>query len=438
MRRHISRFGCWASMFAAVAILSDGHNLRAQDKAEAAVKEKQPPKAKTGPKQYRWITVDHKAGQNRRFVISGLRSGAPNEKFDNYYTGFGFRRLIDPKYLATITDVRREFQRDLRDAKGKAFPHLNKLAFRTLPHIIRNEAFHPIARYNATLMLGDLNQVKASQGRAAIPLVDALPLLVGKILMDPNQIDAVRVAALIGIRRHAAAIREHDLAVLAAGKATITSTMLKIVGAKNAGKGRSPEGHQWMRRQAIEILGELGDAGLGGVVAKAMAETAADKESPLWVRCAAAHSLGQFKSKPTDLAPVDAEKLADTLRDLAADVCMAEMNRAKGDKTGVSQQQLLADLGCVQAGLKAAGEPAKNAEFVKKFDALYALVASAPDTIPIATAERGLNQFLAVASKPQVPTDDPMPKVDEPPVIDKTDVPKPLDDTKEAPGDLDF
>jgi hypothetical protein len=418
-------------------------------------------KAAANPKEqvgggYTWAKVDLRAGENRKYVVTGLRNFPVKPEsiatFDGYYTGYGFKRLIDPKFLPQITEVRREFQRDLRDAKDvrgttqDAFNHLNELAARILPYIIKDISYHPVSRYNATLILGDLNHEKATSDRAAIPLPQALPVLIGDILMDPRQSDAVRVAALIGIRRHAESMREHDAMMLAAGRAMTISTMLKIAGASKPAPNRTPEGHHWMRRQAVEILGALGDVGAGGAVANALVAVADEKEAPLWLRCSAAESLGRLKFKPTDAAAVKPEVVAKVLRSLSADVCRAEVERANSDNTPVSQEQLLADLGCVQSALKDAlvllssTHPQKTAvaDLVKKFETLYGDVAKANGgELSSASVESGLRQMLASAA-PAVapPKENPMTLKEEPKKPDDKPMPEPAG--TDAPGDLEF
>jgi hypothetical protein len=405
-------------------------------------------KATKRPSQikYEWRKVDFEAEKDRRYVIRYLRQGIPADsisKFRSYYTGYGFRRLIDPKFLPNIIEVRREFQRDMRDApRGKALGALNQVAFSTLKYIASKPTYHPIARYNATLMLGDLDMRIATETREAIPMREVAPVLVG--LLSPKQIDAVRVAALIGLGRHAEAMRDNDIAVLAANRRMIIGKMLSIIGEKEPPKQRSAEGHHWMRRQAVEILGAMGDVGTSGSIAKALVSAAADKESPLWFRCAAAHALGRLKIKEAGPTVIDPKKVSETLRDLAAETCRAEVQRAKTDKSAVSQAQLLADLGCIQAGITQlaavhARKPAV-ADLAKKFDALYKTVEGAGGGLSGMRVESSLAQFLAVAQKVEPTIDTPKPPIVDPkkPVkpIDEVDPPTPLD--TEAPGELEF
>ena len=388
--------------------------------ADRAKKEKPAtkPASRTKGGGYQWASVNRDAEQNRRFVVTWLRTFPTNaesiEKFRAYYVGYGFKRLVDPRFLPKITDVRREFQRDLRDAKDvsgtskDAFNELNALAFKNLPFIIRNPKFHPSARYNATLILGDLNLKKAARDRQAIPLPDVLPKLTG-ILMQPNQLPAVRVAAMIGIERQAEAIRKYDTAVFEANRGITISTMLKVLAEKEPRKGCSVDGNLWLRRQACEVLGELGDAGPGGTVAKALLATASDQEEPIWVRCAAARSIGQL----ADARSIDPKLASKTLSALAVDVCRHESQRATDAKTPVSKDQLVADLASVHASVTLLAKTHTNrpevTQLAKKFEELYSGIETAQaGTLSSGRIQHGINAFLATASSVKPPIETPM------------------------------
>ena len=421
--------------------------------ADAKKPEKPSERPDAGPR-YKWLTADEAVRSKIRSYVYRWLKNFPKSKesianFDNYYKLYAFMRLVDKKHLENITEVRREFRRDMRDAKPEAFEHLNNLAVRVLPSIIRNPRFHPVSRYNATLILGDLDLKKARGGKAAIPLPKALPVLVGDILTNPRQIDAVRVAAMIGIKRHASTMREFNVAALAAGRGLTIRSMLTLLTTVKAPAGRTPDGHAWMRRQACEVLGELGEVGPGGSIAKALVVVAAEKDSPLWLRCAAAHSLGRLKLNAENAADVKPSVVAKTLRDLAEDVCKAQLKRAASQRQPVSQEQLLADLGCIRAGLRGDPEgglvalsstsPIKPAvaKFVEKFETFYTSVENSPAGVGLnSKVADGLRTLLS-SDKPRVPPIDGPPKAA--PEVDPAD--KPVDPKPPGPKkplDLDF
>ena len=82
---------------------------------------------------------------------------------------------------------------------------------------------------------------------------EALPVLL-KNAEDPKQLDAVRVAALVGVvRRVAAGLNEADEKKVTA----LTLNLLKTPGPE----GLTGDGYAWLLAQAADILGRLHGAG---------------------------------------------------------------------------------------------------------------------------------------------------------------------------------
>ncbi len=203
--------------------------------------------------------------------------------------------------LNSTADLRRKFTTQLRRSRNpQAGEFANQLALEKMrTYATRN--FHPTVRVNAVLLIGDLD---ADPGTSAIdrqpqPLPASLPVLI-EFLKDEQMPDATKVAALVGIHRHATAGMPDT------ARSGVTDLMLGIVSAAEAPADRTGEGHAWMRQQAAEILGLLGSVGDQGRVLQALTNTLTEQGAPLWLRCAAAASLGQLKfdGSATDTSPL--------------------------------------------------------------------------------------------------------------------------------------
>jgi hypothetical protein len=133
---------------------------------------------------------------------------------------------------------------------------------------------------------------------------------------DVNQASGVRVAAMTGVIRH---IR---------GKLPNNSTgptsgaILSILREKQPIGDMSADGFAWLRRQATDAAGLMGDAGPGNAIAIELAAVAGDQQAPLSLRTAAAKAIGGIDLR--DAGGLDGAKLTAILGDLAVDALEAE------------------------------------------------------------------------------------------------------------------
>lgn len=193
--------------------------------------------------------------------------------------------------------------------------------------------FHPAARYNAMLWLGDLNTsdpVMFGTPRPAVPMIEMLRFMLDE-LTNPQQIDPVRVAALAGVDRHVRLDRHLPAGsrrlVGNAAETMIVNAMLGLAEATEPPEGRSSEAHAWMQRRAIEILGMLGSTGQGNRVVTVLEQTAGDDSLPIAVRCSAADALGQL-NYPANIQ-INAVEIAKRLGSIAVLACREEIKRVE-------------------------------------------------------------------------------------------------------------
>jgi len=191
-----------------------------------------------------------------------------------------------------VAYLRQKLAKQLRQSRsGSARNFVNGLILEEIPKYA-NGNYHPAVRINAVLLLGDLDaqppSVSGIDRQPPVPLPQALPLLLD-FARDKKMPDSVKVAALVGVKRHA----EYNLPD--ASRAQVTGDMLQLIAAREPPAGRSNDGHAWLRRQAAEVLGVLGDVGNDRRVYLALESVLNEQTSPLWLRCAAAQALGQLR-----------------------------------------------------------------------------------------------------------------------------------------------
>ena len=187
-----------------------------------------------------------------------------------------------------LPDFRGQLGRSLRNGNGAVRDHLNALALKEMTTFAEQADMRPATRVNAMLMIGELNASESPSGTSAVPLPAALPILV-QAAGDPQQLDAVKVAAMVGILRHVelGGVQTPD------ARASVTNLALALATAKPAA-GESDDAHAWMQKQAADVLGAFGAVGDNGVVATTLAAMVANTASPFYTRCSAAEALGRL------------------------------------------------------------------------------------------------------------------------------------------------
>jgi len=278
---------------------------------------------KEGPEGYLRLPVDDAQKKNQLEVNKILRErkfeAGQKELLVDFYERFNLARWTDPENYTLLPAFRKKLRNDLLTVGyGPVHDRLNNLTFEILRKLAQDN-YHPAVRFNAMLMIGDLNAVEPGGGtKPAVPLPQAFEFMLAT-LEDPDQVDTVKVASLIGIIRHArlevANTQARDRAVAA---------MLRIAVSKRPPK-RSPDGHAWMRMQAIDALAALGGGSAQADVVKALLGIIAEKDARFATRCAAATALTQVKL--VEAASSDLSQAPAALGRLALDIWAAEQAR---------------------------------------------------------------------------------------------------------------
>lgn len=158
----------------------------------------------------------------------------------------------------------------------QVFDKLADLTLAYMTKIAKDGQYHPVARFNAVLAIGEVNSPKAIEALLAT-------------LFDPNQFDAVRVAAMTGLVRLAgqSSFANPDVAQ------PVIVRMAAFIG-KPIAKGPRADGVSWMHGQAADILAALKSTGPNQEVPPALLVMLNDKELAIPLRGKAARALGKL------------------------------------------------------------------------------------------------------------------------------------------------
>jgi hypothetical protein len=156
--------------------------------------------------------IVRQVSQLKNNVLTGSAGFAENQNsLRSWYANYRFRMFTQPDQFHKLPDMRKEVLDDLRRAarSREARTEVLRTTVEYMSMFARNQTrtgaplnFHPAVRYNAMLLIGDLNAEEPSpQQRYPDPLPAALTFLVGEY-KRPNQTDALKLGAIIGILRH--------------------------------------------------------------------------------------------------------------------------------------------------------------------------------------------------------------------------------------------
>lgn len=290
------------------------------------------------------------------------------EAFDEYYQKYLFPRwtwVVDADETAKVDDAKpgdanaynflanertKFFKGHLRATKiPKVHEHLVDITFTAMQEIVVGN-FHPAARYNAMLVIAELNAVEVkTEGKpeAFEALAKALPVLVAELEKMVTDLDArgeispVSVAAMLGVLRHVTA---DTWQTAASGKRMsndvkkqINTACLKLVNRNAPPNEKIDSSVTWIQRRAIEILGVLGTLETDVQVAKAMDAIVGNDKAPLSLRCAAAEALGQLnKPKESELNPTDTAR---RLGELAVFGVKQELQRLDDERMRAEEKE---------------------------------------------------------------------------------------------------
>jgi hypothetical protein len=267
-----------------------------------------------------------------------------------YFHEFRVLTQTSPKELEQLPAARFDFFKQwIYPIKHSANHQMMiDLTLGVMQQIVLND-FHPVVRYNAMLIIGDLNEQEVvrfgANPRLPEPYSAALPFIIDRI-ENANSPDIVRVAALVGLIRHLEwePYRSPQSPIPPGTRTQMVNTLLKLATMKEPPPTRTAEGHLWMRRRALEGLGLASVTTAQPEVVTTIETILKDNAEPLQLRFAAALALGRT-NVPAGYK-IDSNELARTLGMLAATGIKSEFERLeKMDKDEAERRKVYETLG---------------------------------------------------------------------------------------------
>ena len=224
-----------------------------------------------------------------------------------------------PEVLGQLANSRDQlFTRYINTSKSQgARDYLNSKTLLAMSSIAKGP-FHPAVRYNAALIVGQLDQAPGT------PLPAATEVLISLLESDEfnkTQVPtALKVAAIIGLQRRMAGL---DPAMAERVSKAATAIALR----KETPDDASPEVYGWVRKNAAKLLTAQVAAGMTPAVHQTMVTLISDKTIDLDDRCSIAQLLKPDMYKTAQGLDVNAMTLA--LGDLAKQALAVEAKDAK-------------------------------------------------------------------------------------------------------------
>jgi hypothetical protein len=281
--------------------------------------------------------VDSKDARSlERQVASLLRDpsatlSADNKKvLDEFLAGYFFPSLSDyePDSLGLIGKKREVlFRRYIDAAKSPAIRDYLVELTRKAMSLFCVANYHPAVRYNAVLVLASLDKQPAAQGNAAtppVPLPEASNVLL--LLLENEKIknvtvpSSVRVAALVGLERHARFGLDEQF------RERLTKVTSEIMADQEKARDVDLKVHNWMRCLAARVAAQQFTSAPDPAIHEALVKLVNDSKLELVDRCTVARQIARIKYE--GVANIDAAPAVLALGKLAVDVVESEAKLA--------------------------------------------------------------------------------------------------------------
>lgn len=250
---------------------------------------------------------------------------------DKFFDTFYFSRWTVPTEQGKVHGYAKDMiEKDFKDMTGSARTYLLNKSFDTLRKMAADASVPPTARYNAMLAIGQLNQTEASARNAKpVPYSQSLEYLVKEYRNTKNP-DYVRLGAMIGIHRHVLV----DVADATMKDETLPTLFVNIVREGKPIANRKAEEQElidWFRIRAIDGLGALKAAGIGGnsAIVDLLVELIENVQESNDIRVRAARALGELDFQAHiggGGAAINFQRLGSQLITLCKQICDSEIS----------------------------------------------------------------------------------------------------------------
>lgn len=218
--------------------------------------------------------------------------GAAEEDVKNYFLKYYFMKMTcykQPEALGEIAKKRENmFRQYIRGAKNPDSQRkLTEWAFRA-SLVFAKDNYHPAVRYNATLILANLDSKYATRNSPPEPLPAATKVLIDLVEKDSFKAKdgktvavhpSVKTAALVGLERHA------RYGVGAQEAERLTKVLTDFVAKKERPEEISKKVDHWMKCQALAALVQQAKAAPTAELQQILVQAINNKEFSLEDRC---------------------------------------------------------------------------------------------------------------------------------------------------------
>ncbi len=284
-----------------------------------------------------WTEAAYSQGVSHHDVRKLLGQGAASAQAQaaiKAYLSTYFSQFQKPDDVAALPNLRKEFANMVRNAPDNpAHRYLNDLTYSAAMNVVKNKQYSIAARYNAMLLIADLNQSDAVGNIKPYP--PAFSILKAVLGFPPDHDYAfLKPAALVGITRIA-----QDRAIPPEDVASLTTSLLTIVNNADPPPGRSGWAHNFLRRSAAGALAMIGTVGPDNAVPKAFEAILMDPNTRPPMRCEMMQFLGDLNYPPD--AKDELKRLANLIGHQTVEICRQELDRATTEARDPSRRMLM-------------------------------------------------------------------------------------------------
>jgi len=281
------------------------------------------------------------SGLNETFIIA---EGTPGENtitnqqlLSGWYQKYHFALMTQADNMGDIDLRRLEFIKELTTFCTDNDIHsyvVDQIVFPQMKLFLQ-ENFHPAVKYNAMLIIGQLNSqvVVTNEGRSVpAPLPAALTLMVDAIKAG-TETDAILLASWIGVLRHVRLDRINQQ-IATNDIVAIAGEAMKLLNQATPPANRSAGGQVWLQRRAIDVLAMIGQD--DQKILPKILSIMQDEKIAMSLRLTAARALKYFNYSPSTQVPV--ESTSNALGALIVRICRNEIDRVDQEKALVALQ----------------------------------------------------------------------------------------------------
>ena len=361
--------------------------------------------------QYRTIPpqLSERAAKQLTLIVAQALRNPQNFQQDKTEIDAYFKKYYFPKMTSTLpADLgllakRREdlFKRYIRSAQVKAAQeYLTDMTLKITRSIAQGN-YHPAVRYNAVLILGELDQQYTVP---PVPLpagTNALLELLEKEDFKGVKVPAsVRLGALVGLARHA------RFGIDAQYADRVTKAALGLIAEEQSPADLAPEVHHWMKCQAARILANQYAQKPNPQIQSALTAMIADSKMNLEDRCCMAALLKKFKYEAAE--GIDGTATLVALGGLTKDVVSDEASLARDYQKAVLQSAPATGrggFGRIPSGAGSAGPKYQRRRLLARLKAVTDGAQSLQAILPDAAKEQLKSLITPLASVMQTAAD---------------------------------